>query len=279
MNATLALALTALGLFIGAAPVRAGSVTDLEGSWTVARATLNGAARVDDKVLNASWTFRGTELVVRSANGERLRAELSFDETAVPSAFHMTPVDPPRERPLWIVWERRGAELRLAFYDGVDRRPEDFGPRQKLVVLTLVAAGTAPAPAALDPCGILRAAGVDRLLDGATRVRQARRGGSTPGSSCALKRTDGSRSISLTLIAPPGGAAYVDAARQEAETKHRMQMEDEPALGADAFSAASGWTIVVVAHRRGTAMILKFEALGAERDELRRFAARVLDAL
>ena len=58
-----------------------------------------------------------------------------------------------------------------------------------------------------------------------------------------------------------------------------MQIEEEPALGAGAFSGASGWTVVVVAHRRGTAMLLKFEAFGAERIELRRFAARVLDAL
>jgi len=35
----------------------------------------------------------------------------------------------------------------------------------------------------------------------------------------------------------------------------------------------------VVARKRGTAMILKLEAPGADRVELRRFAARVLDAL
>jgi len=35
----------------------------------------------------------------------------------------------------------------------------------------------------------------------------------------------------------------------------------------------------VVAHRRGTAMILKFEARSADRGELQRFAARVLDQL
>ena len=40
-----------------------------------------------------------------------------------------------------------------------------------------------------------------------------------------------------------------------------------------------GWTVVVVAHRGGTAMMLKFEAQGVDRVELRRFAARVLDAL
>jgi hypothetical protein len=36
---------------------------------------------------------------------------------------------------------------------------------------------------------------------------------------------------------------------------------------------------VVIADRRGTAMILKVEAPGVQRVELQRFAARVLDAL
>ena len=71
------------------------------------------------------------------------------------------------ERPLWVIWARQGHELRLAFYDGINRGPENFGPRPKL------------------------------------------------------------------------------------------QIEVEPALGVDAFSAASGWTVIVVAHRRRTAMILK----------------------
>ena len=39
------------------------------------------------------------------------------------------------------------------------------------------------------------------------------------------------------------------------------------------------WTVVVVADRRRTAMILKLEALRVERADLQRFAARVLDAL
>jgi hypothetical protein len=240
---------------------------------------VNGELRADGKVLNATWTFRGTELVVQSVHGKRLRSALSFDATVEPPAFHVTPLDPPGERPLWIIWGRQGDELRLAFYDGVVRRPEDFGPRRKLVVLTLVPARTASTPAALDPCKILRVAGVDRLLGGPTRTRPAQHRASTPGSSCALDRTDGSSAISLTLVAPPAGPAYVDAARREAHANRRMEIEEEPALGTDAFSGASGWTVVVVAHRRGTAMILKFEALRAERTELRRFAARVLDAL
>jgi len=58
-----------------------------------------------------------------------------------------------------------------------------------------------------------------------------------------------------------------------------MKIEEEPSLGAGAFSAASGWTVVAVADRRGTAMVLKLEALRVERVDLQRFAARVLEAL
>jgi len=256
------------------------SIAELEGAWAVARATMNGEPRTDSKVLNATWTFRGTELVVQTARGERLRSALSFDATANPQAFHMTPLSPTGgQRPLWMIWARRGDELDVAFYDGIDQRPEDFGPRRKLVVLTLVPAIAAPTPAALDPCKILRRAGVDRLLGGPTRARPQQRPASAPGSSCALDRADGSAVITLTLVGPPAGPEYAAAARKEALANRRMQIEDEPSLGAGAFSAASGWTVVVVADRRGTAMILKLEALRVERADLQRFAARVLDAL
>ena len=77
-----AIVLMAFGLAAGAGPARASSVTALEGSWTVAQAAVNGVARADGKLLNATWTFRGTELVVQSVPGERLRAALSFDATA-----------------------------------------------------------------------------------------------------------------------------------------------------------------------------------------------------
>ena len=36
---------------------------NLEGSWTVASATVNGAPRVDSNVPNSAWTFRAAELV------------------------------------------------------------------------------------------------------------------------------------------------------------------------------------------------------------------------
>jgi uncharacterized protein (TIGR03067 family) len=275
-----ALMLMALAVAGSVRPVGAGSVAELEGSWAVARATMNGEPRTDGKVLNATWTFRGNELVVRSPRGERLRAELAFDAGANPPAFHMTPLGPTRgDRPLWMIWARRGRELDVAFYDGVDQRPEDFGPRRKLVVLTLVPSSTATPSTAPDPCKVLRRAGVDRLLGGSTRARQQQRSASAPGSSCALDRTDGSAAISLTLVGPPAGPEYAAAARTEALANRGMKVEEEPSLGAGAFSAASGWTVVVVADRRGTAMVLKLEALRVERADLQRFAARVLDAL
>jgi uncharacterized protein (TIGR03067 family) len=278
-QARAALMLMPLAVTFLACPVGAGGVAELEGSWAVARATMNGERRTEAKVLNATWTFRGDELVVQTAGGERLRASLSLDATANPPALRVAPVAPSRERPLWMIWAYRGSELDVAYYDGIDQRPEDFGPRPKLVVLMLVPVATATPPAALDPCKILRGAGVERLLGGPTLARQQQRSASAPGTSCALDRTDGSAAISLTLVGPPAGPEYVAAARKETLANRSLRIEEEPSLGSDAFSASGGWTIVMVADRRGTAMILKLEALKMERADLRRFAARVLDAL
>jgi uncharacterized protein (TIGR03067 family) len=270
-------AVVLVGLVAGVPPARASLAGVPEGTWAVAQATLNGEYRAESKILNSTWTFRGDELVVQQAGGGRLRWALTFDPAAEPPAFRATPLDAPGERPVWMILSRRHDELRLAFYDGLDRRPEDFGPRPKLVVLTLV-----PAPAATplaDPCEILRAAGVDRLLGGPTRLRQEPPRASRPGTSCALERDDGSGTVSLTLVAPPAGAAYVDAARRETETGRRVQVEDEPALGPGAFSGVRGWTVIAVALKRGTAMLLRFEAPMVARSELRRFSERVRDRL
>ena len=278
-QARAALMLVPLAVTFLARPAGAGNVAELEGSWAVARATMNGERRTEAKVLNATWTFREDELVVQTAGGERLRASLSLDATANPPALRVAPVAPSRERPLWMIWAYRGSELDVAYYDGIDQRPEDFGPRPKLVVLMLVPVANATPPAARDPCKILREAGVERLLGGPTLARQQQRSASAPGTSCALDRTDGSAAISLTLVGPPAGPEYVAAARKETLANRSLRIEEEPSLGSDAFSASGGWTIVMVADRRGTAMILKLEALKMERADLRRFAARVLDAL
>jgi uncharacterized protein (TIGR03067 family) len=270
-------ALVLVGLMALAPPVRAGLERVPEGTWAVAQATLNGEYRADRKVLNSTWTFRGNELVVQQAGGAHLRWALTFDPAAEPPAFRATPLDAPGERPVWMIVSQRHDELRLAFYDGLDQRPEDFGPRRKLVVLTLVPAP--PATPAADPCEILRGAGADRLLGGPTRLRQEPPRASRPGVSCALERDDGSGTVSLTLVAPPAGAAYVDAARRETEAGRRVQVEDEPTLGPGAFSGVRGWTVIAVALKRGTAMLLRFEAPMVARAELRQFSERVRDRL
>ena len=278
-HACAALVLAPLTVAFLARPAGAGSIPELEGFWAVARATMNGERRTEAKVLNATWTFRGDELVVQAVSGERLRASLSLHATVNPPALRGTPLAPAREQPLWMIWARRGSDLDVAYYDGIDQRPEDFGPRPKLVVLTLVPVATATPPAALDPCQILRGADVERLLGGPTLARQQQRSASAPGTRCELDRTDGSAAISLTLVGPPAGPEYVAAARQEMGANQSLRIEEEPSLGSDAFSASGGWTIFMVADRRETAMILKVEALKMERADLQRFAARVLDAL
>jgi uncharacterized protein (TIGR03067 family) len=270
-------ALVLVGLVALVPPVRAGLERVPEGTWAVAQATLNGEYRAESKILNSTWTFRGDELVVQQAGGARLRWALTFDPAAEPPAFRATPLDAPGERPVWMIVSRRNDELRLAFYDGLDQRPEDFGPRRKLVVLTLVPAP--PATPAADPCEILRGAGADRLLGGPTLLRQEPPRASRPGVRCALERDDGSGTVSLTLVAPPAGAAYVDAARRETETGRRVQVEDEPTLGPGAFSGVRGWTVIAVALKRGTAMLLRFEAPMVARAELRQFSERVRDRL
>ena len=65
-------------------------------------------------MLNATWTFRGDELVMQPAGGVRSRWALTFDPTAEPPVFRATPLDAPGERPVWMILSRRDDELRLA---------------------------------------------------------------------------------------------------------------------------------------------------------------------
>jgi len=75
--------LAVLGLVSEAWPASANTVAALEGSWTVASATVNGAPRVDSKVLNSAWTFRAAELVVQNASGERFLIQRSQNKDSL----------------------------------------------------------------------------------------------------------------------------------------------------------------------------------------------------
>ena len=68
-NAVAAAALVTLAAGVG--PAAAGTPSTLEGSWTVARATMNGVTRVDSRVPNSTWTCHGSELVMQNTRGER----------------------------------------------------------------------------------------------------------------------------------------------------------------------------------------------------------------
>jgi hypothetical protein len=46
-----------------------------------------------------------------------------LDEAAQPPAFYIIPLDSSGQRPFWAIWARHGDELKVAFYDAVDRRP------------------------------------------------------------------------------------------------------------------------------------------------------------
>src|SRR4030095_11781285 len=123
----------------------AGAEAAPDGVWAVAQVTLNGQPRAEGKLLNSMWTFKGDELIVRPAAGGHVRWSLSYQLSVEPPGFRATPLDAPGERPLWMILSRDAGELRLAFYDGLDQRPEDFGPRPKLVVLSLVPAAAVAA--------------------------------------------------------------------------------------------------------------------------------------
>ena len=256
------------------APAARAAPEALDGVWAVAEVTLNGEPRAEGKLLNSTWTFKGDELVLQPAVGARTRWSLSYDLGAEPPALRATPVDAaPGERPLWMILSRAPGELHLAFYDGLDQRPESFSPRSKLVVLRLV-----PPPTTTrvpDPCEVLRSAGVEGLLGGAVRQKTQTPSATRPGVTCALEREDGSGAVALTIIPPPAATPYLDAARREAFARQPTPVEDEPSLGPGAFTSIRGSTLSMVALKQGTAMLLRFETSKAPRGEVRRFAERV----
>jgi len=115
---------------------------ELQGSWGVAKATMNGKESRDASLLEGNWTFKGTELTLQSRQKGTARFALKMDAKAEPKAFHLTAVEPANEGFGWMLFSREGESLRIAFYDNLKGRPESFeprGPRSEpdLIVVTL----------------------------------------------------------------------------------------------------------------------------------------------
>lgn len=112
----------------------------LHGSWVVAGATMNGKPARDASLLSGNWTFRGNELNLESPQKGKARFTLKPDAKA--KAFQLTPVEPASEASGWMLFSREEANLKLAFYDNLEGRPDSFEPRDPgakpvLIVVTL----------------------------------------------------------------------------------------------------------------------------------------------
>ena len=114
----------------------------LQGSWSVVKATMNGREARDASLLEANWTFKGKELNLQSAQKGNARFTLKLDPKATPRAFQLTPVEPAAEASGWMLFSREGENLKIAFHDNLEGRPESFEPRgpqakPALIVVTL----------------------------------------------------------------------------------------------------------------------------------------------
>ena len=118
------------------------SFQELQGSWGVIKATMNGKESRDASLLDGTWTFRGNELVLQSPQKGKVRFTLKMDSKAKPKAFHLTSVEPPDQTSGWMLFSREGDRLKIALYDNLEGRPESFEPRgpraePELIVVTL----------------------------------------------------------------------------------------------------------------------------------------------
>ena len=261
----------------------------LQGSWSVATATMNGRERVDAALLLMAWTFRGSELTLESPRKGRARFALAVEPGSDPAALRLTRLegaDAPASG--WMLVSLAQSQPSLAFNDNLEGRPAGFQPtptaRTKVIVVTLAPArdstrrsGLSPAPR--DLCGLLRAAGAGDLLGmpGAPCRQDERKDGATVGPAGAGPRTGGG--VSLVVIALPHpvmGTRWFERERTRAHTARGDQ--EEPAVGRAAFSIAppgiSG--LRAVALKGDASVSLDVVAPGGDAARRRRFALNVL---
>ncbi len=115
----------------------------LDGTWDLRSATVNGLAIPDRKFSSGTWTFHDGKLVATNGIGETASFTLAVDPAA-PDSFLLAAVPPSRERGGWVIFKREEDRLSLAFFDGFSRRPEDFAPAPKKVVLVLALRARGP---------------------------------------------------------------------------------------------------------------------------------------
>jgi uncharacterized protein (TIGR03067 family) len=255
-----------------------GATKDLEGRWRVANTTMNGELSLDRKSVGATWTFRGDELLLETADGNRARYTVVLEAGSRPNALQLAPVPPSKERGGWMIYEREGDRLRFAYRDNLEGRPVSFAPQPKLVVTTLIAmdggSGRATGTSARDPCATLRAAGIEEFL-GTTKIL-ATPGTPDPTASCRIEQGYG---LAVTLVLVSAATrATIERERAKRVADSRNVVQDEPALGAAAFSSLQGNGGIVMALKGDTLVMMAFNYPPNNRDKIVQLARRVLTA-
>ena len=119
-----------------------GSFRELQGTWSVIKATMNGKESSDPSLLEATWRFQGNQLLLQSPQKGKARFTLKLDARAELKAFHLTSVEPANAASGWMLFSREGDHLKIALYDNLKGRPDSFEPRgprsePELIVVTL----------------------------------------------------------------------------------------------------------------------------------------------
>lgn len=252
-------------------------IDTLRGRWSMANITMDGTLRSDEKFSSATWTFRDTELVMEARNGEKQRFTVTMEPGSAPKAFRIAPVPPSSERGGWMIYEREGDRLRLAFMDNLEGRPTDFEARRKQLVATLIAMPTGAGAQVAngrkqqDPCAILRDAGANELLGSSQTTTTP--GARDPGRSCRIEQATGF-AVSLMLV-PATTPAALDREREKLSRHERTIVQNEPAVGPTGFSAVRGNNTVVMTLQGDTLVALSFDFPLGNYPRLLQFARRV----
>lgn len=118
----------------------------LQGSWGVAKATMNGKETRHASIPAGNWTFKGDKLNLQSPQKGKARFTLKLDGEAAFKAFQITPVEPATEASGWMLVSREGENLKIAFYDNLQGRPQSFEPGGPRAEPELIVVALSPKP-------------------------------------------------------------------------------------------------------------------------------------